>query len=700
MAELTPCRRCIDLPDVVHCERVTPIQELSRPVACVLVTIHRYSAGILAGLNSLIRPWTRNSLLCAALLAMLVTATAQPATTLISLTNSTWRYDDAGLDRGTAWRAVSYPAESTWRTGRGLFGLEGSLPFPYPEPIATPLVVSSTRSAYYFRTHFNFIGSTAGLNLIARAYIDDGAVVYINGAEAARVRMPDGAIAFGTRATTVAPEGVVTNLALPTTNLVQGDNVIAVEVHQRSASDADVVFGLSLESASSQLPVFTTPEEPADRAVDQDAATTLISPATGFPAPTFQWFKSSVALPGATSDSLAIPFMTAAEAGSYYCVAANSAGSVTSRTAVVTYVPDTNGVRILYALGLADFSKIRVVFSEPPNPQSAIDGFEWMLYSEDRSIVVQMAGDGQVISPVEIELTTEFPRDPNVVYILQRGVQLEEMVNHGNPLPSGTEVPIAAFEANLILMDDIHPWKYNQSGIDLGTAWRAADFNDSGWPGGLSPFDGFRQPSGPSCRDHIPIIPEDGVRTCITLSNAANTAQIPTVYFRTKFNFEGDAARSLLRLDTFVNDGAVYYLNGVELVRSSMPAGDIGYSSLSTRSIGDAVSESYILYAPSLVAGENTLAVELHQGTLQSESMTLGLELHGILPTKTINRPKMIIRHQGADTIEVIWSPAGGVLECTDDLAADWAPVQENYGSDRLTTSRSAARKFYRVVMP
>lgn len=668
-------------------------------MACEQPTIHRRSEGILAGLSCLLRPWKRIGLVCLGLLAGHLQGVAQHNAVLLTLTNSTWRYDDAGVDRGTDWRNVTYAGENTWRTGRGLFGLEGSLPYPYPEPIATPLVVSSTRSTYYFRTKFNCAASTAGLNLIARAYIDDGAVIYLNGAEAARVRMPDGTISFGTRATAVAPEGVVTNISLPVTNLLLGENVIAVEVHQRSASDADVIFGLSLETVTSQLPTFTNPAEPSNRAVDQDAATTLFSPATGFPAPTFQWFKNNASVPGATSDSLVIPFMTAADAGSYYCVAANSAGSVTSRTAVVTYVPDTNGVRLLYALGLDEY-QTRVVFSEPPDSNSAADYFSWSVYPEGSS-----AGAADDLLPVavtgsgtEYVITTASPRDSATVYILERTVDLEEAVNHGNLMPAGSKVPIAAFDAPLILMDEIQQWRFNQSGTDLGTSWRGVTYNDTNWLTGVAPFDAYRQPGLPACRDYIPVIQDVGVGTCITLSNAANTAQIPTVYFRSKFNFEGDASRSILRLETFVNDGAVYYLNGVELIRSGMPAGDVTYDTLANRSLGDAIPESFIVYSPSLVAGENTLAVELHQGTLRSESMTLGLNLYGILPTKPVIRQKMIIRYVGTESLEIIWSPGGGVLECTDDPSTGWAPVQEIYSANRLVTSRTAARKFYRVV--
>ena len=31
-------------------------------------------------------------------------------------------------------------------------------------------------------------------------------------------------------------------------------------------------------------------------------------------------------------------------------------------------------------------------------------------------------------------------------------------------------------------------WKYDQSGVDLGTAWRAPDYPDSSWAGGPGIF--------------------------------------------------------------------------------------------------------------------------------------------------------------------------------------------------------------------
>ena len=49
---------------------------------------------------------------------------------------------------------------------------------------------------YYFRTHFTFTNSLAGVTLIFSNYIDDGAVFYLNGAEIYRQNMPAGPVDY------------------------------------------------------------------------------------------------------------------------------------------------------------------------------------------------------------------------------------------------------------------------------------------------------------------------------------------------------------------------------------------------------------------------------------------------------------------------------------------------------------------------
>ncbi len=78
---------------------------------------------------------------------------------------------------------------------------------------------------------------------------------------------------------------------------------------------------------------------PASQTVAAGANVTFTVTASGSPDPTFQWRRDDVALAGATSASLVLTNVQAAQAGSYTVVVTNSAGSVTSQAAVLTIAP-------------------------------------------------------------------------------------------------------------------------------------------------------------------------------------------------------------------------------------------------------------------------------------------------------------------------------------------------------------------------
>lgn len=120
---------------------------------------------------------------------------------------------------------------------------------------ALPTGVTTT----YFRRSFNFTGNPAQTELTLKSIVDDGAVFYLNGTEIARRNMPDGAASHTTLASN--PVGAPTlsdPLVLPGTSLVQGVNVIAVELHQATPGDPDATFGLSLTARETLVP--STPE--------------------------------------------------------------------------------------------------------------------------------------------------------------------------------------------------------------------------------------------------------------------------------------------------------------------------------------------------------------------------------------------------------------------------------------------------------
>ena len=81
--------------------------------------------------------------------------------------------------------------------------------------------------------------------------IDDGAAVYLNGQEVLRANLPEGPLLPRTLANaevTGTLETAWRRVDLDPALLVEGRNVIAVEVHQATDSSDDLGFGLALSS--------------------------------------------------------------------------------------------------------------------------------------------------------------------------------------------------------------------------------------------------------------------------------------------------------------------------------------------------------------------------------------------------------------------------------------------------------------------
>jgi hypothetical protein len=134
-----------------------------------------------------------------------------------------------------------------------------------PRNTLLPPGASPVMRTYYFRKHFTFNGSKAGVSLVLSNYLDDGAVFYLNGAEIQRLRLPlaPTIITYTTAANAQPCTGAsagdaicsdVLTISSPplVNNLVQGDNVLAVEVHNFGTT-TDIVFGAALLIARTQL---------------------------------------------------------------------------------------------------------------------------------------------------------------------------------------------------------------------------------------------------------------------------------------------------------------------------------------------------------------------------------------------------------------------------------------------------------------
>jgi hypothetical protein len=185
----------------------------------------------------------------------------------------------------------------------------------------------------------------------------------------------------------------------------------------------------------------------------------------------------------------------------------------------------------------------------------------------------------------------------------------------GNPAAPG---PVQPTLINLIAVDDTFLWKYEDSGTDLGTGWSATGFNDSSWFSGpaLLGFDNNFNPPEPR-------------RTPLAV-----VAGKMTYYFRAHFNVPAGLNLSGLVATHYIDDGAVFYLNGVEAGRYNMPAAPAVIVNTTSASINvEANQGETTLNFSSLAAGDNVIAVEVHQSGPGSGDMLFGLRLDAVIIT-------------------------------------------------------------------
>ena len=163
--------------------------------------------------------------------------TSNAQTTTLIPANSVFKYLDNGSNQGTNWRLASFN-DATWSQGAAELGFGDS-------PVTK---ITSGKLAYYFRKTVSISNPTQYSSLTLKVRRDDGIVVYVNGTEVYRNNMPTGTIAYNTRASSTCSDdgSSVLTTTLANSLFINGNNVIAAEVHNRSASSSDVTFELQL----------------------------------------------------------------------------------------------------------------------------------------------------------------------------------------------------------------------------------------------------------------------------------------------------------------------------------------------------------------------------------------------------------------------------------------------------------------------
>ncbi len=187
-----------------------------------------------------------------------------------------------------------------------------------------------------------------------------------------------------------------------------------------------------------------------------------------------------------------------------------------------------------------------------------------------------------------------------------------------NSAPNGgtsSVTNITTTAVNLITLTN--GWKYdNSGGTNLGTGWSATAFNDASWTNGF-PFFGTETAG---------VYPYN-FQTIIPPASAAN-GHI-TTYYRTHFQWNGSLTNFSLLSTNYIDDGVVYYLNGVKVGSIRMPV-TFTYSTVATQQLNEGSSDLLTLPTNNLVLGDNVFAAELHQNSPGSSDAVFGMFLSAV----------------------------------------------------------------------
>ena len=188
-------------------------------------------------------------------------------------------------------------------------------------------------------------------------------------------------------------------------------------------------------------------------------------------------------------------------------------------------------------------------------------------------------------------------------------------------------------------------WRFQDAGSDLGTDWRELVYDDAGWKVG---------PTEAGYGDHD----EATLLDAGTMQDRALT-----VYARHTFAVSDPAASDTVTLRLKVDDGAVAYLNDKEVARFNLPSGEVTFQTRANQDIAGAEERrwrEFEIPVTALRAGENVLAVEVHQSRRLSEDLSFDAGLYGSAPSPVASgapgAPTDVTATVTRDTADVSWT--------------------------------------------
>jgi hypothetical protein len=156
-------------------------------------------------------------------------------------------------------------------------------------------------------------------------------------------------------------------------------------------------------------------------------------------------------------------------------------------------------------------------------------------------------------------------------------------------------------------------WSYLDDGSAPDASWKDLSFDASGWKSGPAQL-GYGHTS---------------VKTSVSFGGNASQKFI-TTYFRSTFDVAQTDDIAWLHLQVQKDDGAVIYVNGVEVHRTNLPSGAIDNTTAARFRVGyegETAWEPIAIDASRINKGTNVVAVEVHQVGATSSDLMFDLAL-------------------------------------------------------------------------
>jgi hypothetical protein len=541
-----------------------------------------------------------------------------------------WKYLDDGTLPTPDWQAAAFD-DASWASGAAVLGYGDN-------SVTTTLSfggdADNKHAAYYLRKTFHLDEEELPLvdSLRVRMRRDDGAIIYINGGEVVRDNLPDGAVDNTTFADVTAggvDESTYFVFDVDSSTLVEGENIIAVEVHQTNGRSSDIMFDLALEYqrrsglfGDEQYFVLSgnqllLNQSAADIPAEVDQTFDVVIRATNAFSRSSEETLEITVVPAAVSEVTAISIDNATVPED--SVAGSLVGTL---SAADDDVNESHAFSLLPSLFFPDNASFSII-GDKLFTAIAFDADVQSTYS----LGIQSSDSTGSLFTQSLDITI----DPSPARITLQPDMVPENAPANTPVGTLTTIdPITDTHSyHIVINADPEPvqlisfsdeWRYLDDGSDQGTQWREIGFEDGAWSSGASPL-GYG-----------------------TLDTATATTEVSfggdpdnkfaTTYFRRTFEVSNPARIAELVFELEIDDGGIVYINGEEVSRIRADGVD-SFDDYTGQSQGSETSNDILTFSGALtqllLTGTNTIAIEVHQTNATSSDTWLNLDLKATL---------------------------------------------------------------------